>query len=431
MIYKKELKQKYDVDVFIAGGGPAGFAAATACARQGKSVFLAESHGSFGGSGTVGMVPAFMCFGDGINFLAGGIGREIRDALYTDRSNGAYGYAIHAETLKRLYDDMAQKAGFKFSFFTHLTDVICTNGRVEYAVISSKSGMYLIRAKVFIDATGDGDLCVWAGAQYALGDENQNTMPATLCSLWANIDYPRRNARDDSQLEEAINDHIFTLEDRHLPGIADADTARGVGGGNIGHCFNVNPTDEASLTQAMLWGRKSLPEYEYYYNHYLKGFEHAGICSTADMLGVRESRRIKGDYELCAQDFLDRAIFDDEIGRYCYPVDIHIMTPDKEAYEAVLAEYKRFSYGPGESYGIPYRALLPAGLSNVLVTGKCISTDRQMQASVRVMPGCYITGQAAGIAAALACSCNGETRSINIKELQARLKDMGGYLPNA
>lgn len=218
MIYKKELKQKYDVDVFIAGGGPSGFAAATACARQGKSVFLAESRGSFGGAGTVGMVPAFMCFGDGVNFLAGGIGREIRDALYSDRSNNAYGYAIHAETLKRLYDNMAVEAGFHFSFFTTLSDVIVSNGRIEYAVISSKSGMYLIKAKVFIDATGDGDLCVWAGAQYELGDQNQNTMPATLCSLWANIDFSRRDARDDSRLEEAINDHIFTLEDRHLPG---------------------------------------------------------------------------------------------------------------------------------------------------------------------------------------------------------------------
>ena len=430
MIYKKELKQKYDVDVFIAGGGPSGFAAATACARQGKSVFLAESRGSFGGAGTVGMVPAFMCFGDGVNFLAGGIGREIRDALYSDRSNNAYGYAIHAETLKRLYDNMAVEAGFHFSFFTTLSDVIVSNGRIEYAVISSKSGMYLIKAKVFIDATGDGDLCVWAGAQYELGDQNQNTMPATLCSLWANIDFSRRDARDDSRLEEAINDHIFTLEDRHLPGIADADPPRGVGGGNIGHCFNVNPIDEASLTKAMLWGRKTLPEYERYYNNYLKGFEHAGICSTADLLGVRESRRIKGDYELCAQDFLDRAVFEDEIGRYCYPVDIHIMAPDKESYEAFKAESARFSYAPGESYGIPYRSLLPAGLSNVLVTGKCISTDRQMQASIRVMPGCYITGQAAGIAAALACSRGSETRGIDIKELQRRIKNMGGFLPN-
>lgn len=103
----------------------------------------------------------------------------------------------------------------------------------------------------------------------------------------------------------------------------------------------------------MLWGRKTLPEYERYYNNYLKGFEHAGICSTADLLGVRESRRIKGDYELCAQDFLDRAVFEDEIGRYCYPVDIHIMAPDKESYEAFKAEYARFSYAPGEPTASP------------------------------------------------------------------------------
>lgn len=432
MIYKKELNQKYDTDVFIAGGGPAGFAAAVSCARQGCDVFLAEAHGSFGGAGTVGMVPAFMCFGDGVNFLAGGIGREIRDSLYSDRSNDAYGYCINTEQLKRLYDSMALKAGFKFSFFTQLTDVVCdSDGHVEYAVLASKSGMFAVKAKVYIDATGDGDLCAWAGADYGLGDGRGVTMPATLCSLWANIDYSRRNARDDSMLEQAIADHIFTLEDRHLPGISDSDPAHRVGGGNIGHCFNINPIDEHSLTQGMLWGRKTLPEYEIYYNKYLKGFENAGMVMTADMLGVRESRRIKGEYTLCAQDFLDRAVFEDEIGRYCYPVDIHIMSPDKQAYEAFKAEYARFSYGPGESYGIPYRCLIPQKLTNVLTAGKCISADRQMQASVRVMPGCYITGQAAGIAASLACRRGGQTRDIDIHQLQSLIMEAGGYLPNA
>lgn len=432
-IYTKNLTQKYETDVFIAGGGPAGFAAAVACARMGKSVFLAESHGCFGGAGTTGLVPAFMRFGDGVNFLAGGIGREIRDALYADRSNDAYGYCIKVEELKRLYDSMALKAGFRFSFFTHLTDIVCDcAGHIDYAVLSAKSGMFAVKAKVYIDATGDGDLCAWAGADYALGDENGNTMPATLCSLWAGISFDERGSvRDDSQIEQAIQDGVFSFEDRHLPGISEIDRESGIGGGNIGHCFGVDATNESSLTSAMIHGRLSMTEYIRFYREYLPGFQRSALALTADMLGVRESRRIVCDYTLTAEDFRNRAVFADEIGRYCYPVDIHIMAPSKEAYEAFLKEYAEFTYGPGESYGIPYRALIPSRLSNALVAGRCISTDRQMQASVRVMPGCYITGQAAGIAAALACDCGGDARSVHTQALHKSLRDLGAYLPNA
>ena len=182
----------------------------------------------------------------------------------------------------------------------------------------------------------------------------------------------------------------------------------------------------------MLRGRSYMPEYEKFYKEYVGGaYENMFLCYTADMLGIRESRRIKGDYRLCGQDFIDRAVFADEIGRYAYPVDIHIMKPSKDAFDAFEKEYSQeMRYGVGESYGIPYRALLPQGLENVLVAGRCISTDRQMQASVRVMPGCYITGQAAGVAAALACE-QSATRAVKTAELQRKLKEMGGYLPNA
>ncbi len=150
------------------------------------------------------------------------------------------------------------------------------------------------------------------------------------------------------------------------------------------------------------------------------------MCYTADMLGVRESRRIVGDYCLTGKDFLDRASFEDEIGRYAYPVDIHIMKPNEEAFEAYEKEFTQtMVYGVGESYGIPYRILTPKSLSNVLVAGRCVSTDRQMQASIRVMPGCYITGQAAGIAAALTCESE-DTRKISITELKEEIRKANG-----
>lgn len=431
MIFTRNLKEKYNVDVFVAGGGPSGVAAAVACARQGKSVLIAENNGSFGGSGTTGLVPLFARFTDKINFLAGGIGKEIRDAvLSADLDVNSHFTPFKVEVLKRAYDNLVVSAGVKISFFTRVIDVEANNGRIENVILAAKSGIFAVKSKIYIDCTGDGDLSAWAGADIEMGNENGETMPATLCSYWTGIDYSRQgNVEQSSMFDKAFADGVFTYHDRHLPGIAVTDVAHGVGGGNIGHCFGVNATDEISLTNAMLWGRKSALEYQRYYSEYLQGYENMYLCYTADMLGIRESRRIIGDYVLCADDFKSRAVFDDEIGRYAYPVDIHIMKPTDEAFNNYDKEYQTMRYGVGESYGIPYRILTPSKLSNVLCAGRCVSTDRQMQASIRVMPGCYITGQAAGVAAALAC-VNEDTRSVKISELQQKIVDLGGFVPN-
>jgi hypothetical protein len=135
---------------------------------------------------------------------------------------------------------------------------------------------------------------------------------------------------------------------------------------------------------------------------------------------------------LNVDDYLARATFPDEIGRYNYGVDIHAGKATPEAYAKFHEEHKgaTFRYNAGETYGIPYRILLPKGLENVYVAGRCVSTDRHVQSSIRVMPGCYITGQAAGVAAALAAAADGGTRGVDVGEVQRRLVALGGYLPN-
>ncbi len=430
MLYQKEIQIKYDTDVFVAGGGPAGVAAALAASRNGARVFLAEARGSFGGVGASGLVPAFAQFGDGVNTLASGIGYDIRKSISKDIPLDVNWCSIRVEELKRAYDEAMSLSDVEFSFFTSVCDVVTSGDRIEYVILSSKSGMFAVKAKIYIDCTGDGDLCALAGGTFEIGDENLNTMPPTLCSLWANVDFSKRRVSDSSRLEEAIADGVFTYADRHLPGMFVVDENNGIGGGNIGHVFNTDPLDECSLTRAMIRGRKSLLEYEKYYKQYLKGYESMTLVYTADMLGVRESRRIKCDYMLKISDFVDRAVFDDEIGRYCYAVDIHVMTTDKAEYERFQNEYaEKYRYKDGESYGIPYRSLIPESFSNVLVAGRCIGTDRHMQASVRVMPGCFITGQAAGIAASIAKD-TGNTRNVDIALLQEKLAAIGAYLPN-
>ena len=436
--FRRDIPVRHDVDILVAGGGPAGLAAAVTAARQGWSVFLAERHTSFGGMGTAGLVPAFMPFGDGVNFLAGGFGREVHDRLLAakgvgpdDKGGPSACIGIQAEVLKRLYDEMVTETGLGFAFQTQIIGVEVDGGRVTAAVCAGKSGLFAVRAKVFIDGTGDGDLAAWAGAPFEKGDADGHMMPGTLCSLWADVDWAtvrQSGLGADSRLEDAFRDKVFTHEDRHLSGMWRV--GERIGGGNIGHTFGVDGTDERSLTQALLWGRKSLREYERFYREYLKGYEKMVLVATGSLLGIRETRRIMGDYVLNLEDFKRRATFDDEIGRFSYPVDIHASNPDKESFAKFQEEWQNLRYGKGENYGIPWRSLLARGLANVLVAGRCISTDRYMQSSIRVMPGCYITGQAAGLGAALAAEHGVDVRGVDVAELQRRLKRLGAFLPN-
>lgn len=437
---QKTIDVRYEADLLVVGAGPAGIAAAVYAARRGLKVRVIEAGSCLGGLGTSGMVPAFMPFTDGEHFLAGGFGRELRDRLIRDggifipKDGKLRNDSIRVEGLKRTYEQLFEEEKISYTYHTKLIDVVKEDAsHVGLAVVAAKSGVYAIRAKVFVDGTGDGDLCVLAGADFAYGDGDGNAMPGTLCTLWGGIDWetvygPEGRGYAQERIEEAIQDGVFTLEDRHLPGMWRVGET--LGGGNIGHTFGVNGTDEVSLTEAYIWGRKSIREYEYFYKHYMRGFENMELVYTAPLMGIRETRRIVCDYTLGFRDFNARAIFDDEIGRFSYPIDIHIAKPDKESFE----EFKKnlhTALGRGENYGIPYRSLLPVGLDNVWVAGRCIGVDRPMQASIRVMPCCYITGQAVGAAAALYVKeAKSSSRAVDIRALQATLKESGAYLPN-
>lgn len=427
MIYQKELPVRLEADVVVAGGGASGVAAAVAAARMGKSVLLAEAGGALGGVGTTGMVPAFAPFDDGVNVLCGGIGMEIRRQVSAHVPTNTYWTPIDAEELKRTYDKVTTEAGVKVLFFTTVCDVLAKDGHIEGVVLTSKTGLYAVTAKVFVDCTGDGTLNALGGGAFEIGNEEGKTMPPTLCSQWAGVDkdaYWSNNI--PAQLEKAIEDGVFTYADRHLSGMFVREG--GVAGGNIGHIFDNNPLDEESLTKAMMWGRASMLEYMRFYREYIRGCENVRLVGTGAMLGIRESRRTVCDYMLSVGDYIARADFADEIGRYCYPVDIHIMNTKTDEMERFRQEYENMRYEKGESYGIPYRSLTAASWDNLLTAGRCMGTDRQMEASIRVMPGCYITGEAAGTAAALAADHGTDVRGVDVVLLQRTLAGNGAYV---
>jgi hypothetical protein len=442
--FSRTVEIRHDVDVFIAGGGPAGFAAAMAAARHGARVFLAEAGGAFGGMGTLGLVPAFMPLGDGEHLLAAGIGTEVLRRMLSPSETDwdpdlpldtRFEYAVDVEKLKRVYDTMAEEAGIAFSFGAHLVGAEVADGRVAAAILWGKSGFYAVRAKVFVDATGDGDLCAFAGAPFSQGDDTGACMPGTLCSVWGGIDWKR--ALDDGlrwghnrHVERAYADGVFHDLDLHVSGF----WPKGDGfycGGNVGHAFGLDATDERSVTRAFVDGRRRALEYRRYYREYMRsGFSDIELLATADTMGVRESRRIHGDYVMTLDDFVSRRRHPDDIALNNYPVDIHVMRPnDPGAFDRFTRDFTSLRYKKLEHYGIPYRALLPQGISNALVAGRCISCDRSIQASIRVMPCCFETGQAAGLAAALAAERECAPRALPVHDLQDALRALGAYLP--
>lgn len=418
--YMREIPVKYTVDILVVGGGPAGVAAAVSAARQGKRVMVMEQSGTFGGSSMLAGVPELMNFDDGEKFICKGFGEEVFERLGLSIKEKRQWHNVKPEKLKRVYDALIQESGAIPLFYTRLVDAICEDGEIRQVVVSGAEGVFAIETKFSIDCTGSGMLCALAGADYEYGDENGVAMSATLCSLWGGVDFEKKGTDDGCKYREAYADGIFSHYDTILPGIKGNFPEIGVGQGNIGHSFKVDDTSSESLTEATLYGRKILPEYERYYNEYMPGCEKAELIKSADFIGIRESRRIVCEYMLGGEDFFREEPFPDEIGRYSYPIDIHPMSSDEKGMEGFRQALK-MRHEDGESYSIPYRCLVPKKLKNVLVAGRSVGADHAMQASIRVIPGCYITGQACGVAAAVCVENQTGAKDADVAKIQELL----------
>lgn len=427
----RELRVAVSADVVVVGGGSAGIAAAIASARNGAETLLIEQSGCCGGMASRGLLTSIICMTDGKNILANGICREFVERIVEDMKLTETNYRwqnIHPESVKKIADKMLAEAGVKVIYETVVTDCITENGTVKHLKCFAPCGNFAVSGKIFIDCTGDANLAAMAGAPFEYGNETGEVMAPTLCVMYDNIDYQNdlRNGLGRREWNEAAQNGTLPVDEHHFVGFFR--NGEGCGSGNLGHIYNTDVLDIFSRSEAWSKGRELALAYHDFFRNNVKGFENSALTLSADMLGVRESRRIVGEYQMVADDYFARRHFEDEIGSFAYPIDIHSGVKDAEKQAAVEKNIAKVAYDAGENYGIPYRALLPKDTTNLLVAGRCISTDRAMQSSVRVVPGCMITGEGAGTAAASAVNTAQDLRSLDIKKLQEQLKQQGAFI---
>jgi hypothetical protein len=430
-------------DVIVIGGGPAGCAAAAAAAREGAKTLLIESSGGLGGSGTTALVPAWCPFSDKEKIIYRGLAETIfkraKEGMDHVDPEALDWVPIDPERLKRVYDSIISECGASLLFHTVLSAVQRdSTDCVTSIVTTNKSGLRAWKAKVFIDCTGDADLVAWAGGRFHKGDaEGRGLMPATHCFILSNVDEKTYLASPPLHLPVPENPIFKILESGKFPLLVDAHCCQnligpGTVGFNAGHLFEVDNTDAQSTSKALVLGRQIAAQFCEALREFHPAFKNAFLVATGAQVGIRETRRIVGDYTLTLDDYLQRRSFPDEICRNSYYIDIHWA---KEEAAKNLAQWEKWEkgsmrYGPGESHGLPYRCLIPADLTNVLVAGRSVSCEKTVQGSIRVMPVCLAMGEAAGTAAAMAVATNTLPKNINTQALRERLKINGAYLPD-
>jgi len=443
-LLKREVPMDDAYDVVVAGGGPGGCGAAICAAREGARVLLLEATGSLGGMGTSALVANWSALCTGERTVLGGIMREIIDTMH-QRGNlppqvtpdswlkhfpGGTGF--DPEGLKRLLDDLCIDAGVEIRFFTRMIDaeVDRDEKRIDGVIAQNVEGYRFIPAKAFVDATGDAFLADLCGAECReAGRDTRHIMPPTLCAVQTSIDWDAFAFEEhQSAVMKAIEDGFFSQPDRHVPGIFRTGKQRAIM--NAGHLFKTNALNCRSLSDAMIRGRKLATEYSEFYRRYLPdACKDMEMGATGSLLGVRESRRIVGEYELNYEDFKARRHFDDDIAIYMKQVDIHVYDCTEEEYERYYEEFsEKDTLGFGESYGLPYRMIVPKGWQNLWVAGRCNSSDIKVNGAMRDQPACYMLGQAAGTAAAQAINTGQTAVNLDTTRLVKTLRSRGAEL---
>jgi len=404
-----------EADVLVVGGGPAGIAAAACAARHGARTLLVERYGFLGGMGTAGGVTNFAgLYGkrDGETVqLVHGVVDELLGRIDALGGLNAPQDGLQGRIRVRSYDIPAYKcaadqlmhaAGVRLLFHAWLAGAVCDDGgRLTAAIVETKSGRGAIRARWFVDASGDADLARHAGVPYDLGDGQGDALyPSTMFRVGA-VDAERALAAVgtfgaiDALMRQAADRYDFPRDGA----IVRPQRNRSEWRVNVTQVANaqgraVDATDAWQLSAGEVEGRRQVIEYLRFLRAEVPGFERAELIDVGTQLGVRETRRIAGAYRLSGDDVLDGARFGDSIGLNAWPIERH--APGRV--EWLFPRDERNTYNQ-----LPWRMLLPQRVSHLLVAGRCASMAHEGQSAARASGACFVMGQAAGTAAALLC----------------------------
>jgi hypothetical protein len=443
-----------DTDVLVVGGGPAGLGAAVGAADAGARVVLAERYGFLGGNATAALVMPLMSFHTqhhqperrGVTTLlptdhgpgdpvVGGVLARLLERLV--KAGGAIppslatGYVVpfDPEWFKLTALDLLDEAGVQFLFHAFASGVL-GESKVNGVIFETKSGPVAIRAKVIIDCTGDADLAVQAGAPHEVGRADGLVQPMTLMFRMAQFghaafdEYVKKNPKQWrgvhglwDLVREATLAGVLKLPREDI--LFFGTPHDGEVSVNSTRVTRVNGTDVWDLSYAEWKSRQQMRQIAEFLREYVPGFEESYVVQSGVNVGVRETRRIIGDYQLTADDVLSARKFDDAIARGAYPVDIHNPT-------GTGTILKRLP--PGEAYDIPLRCLMPGKADGLLVAGRCISGTHEAHSSYRVMPIVMATGQAAGVCAAIAAREGIPPRAVPVRRVQRELVRQGASL---
>ncbi len=427
-----------EYEVAVLGGGPAGIAAAVAAARGGRRTLLIERYGFLGGMGTAAGVTNFCglhanVYGE-MRRVVQGMASELLARI--DRIGGLNApHLVLGKIFAQAYDTAAYKIAADDLMAAHRVDILFhalgagvvmhDERRINAVMVETKAGRQAVRAEIFIDCSGDGDLAAWAGAPFEVGDHNghmlypsmmfrlNNIDPAKAGEAWRTIpqlmdeavargthSFPRKGAivrPQKSGIEWRVN---FTQLKR-----ADGSAINGL-----------EPDD---LTRGEIDGRRQAVQ-AFEFLRTVPGFENSYIVDLPPQLGIRETRRVIGGYQLSGDDVLSCASFDDSIGVNGWPMEVHV-AGDVIFKFPPIPDSRSFNE-------LPYRMLLPERIDNLLVAGRCASMTHDGQSAARVSGACFAMGEAAGLAAALALSGNTLPRDLSIETLQRALAQEGAFI---
>jgi hypothetical protein len=448
--WNESLTVGVEVDVVVAGSGPAGIAAALAAARRGLSVVLVERFPFLGGMSTQIPVATWplntavetgeldMPY-DGIlgeilgrlrdmgaielkTVLKDGVERFVPLAGEGDNVATSKWYLFDPEALKVLYFDLLKQAGVKLRVNSLIVDTIVRDGRIDALVVETLTRRELIKGKVFIDATGSADVVTRSGSPAVLGSgENDGVppgiiMPTSTTFRIAGVD---TEGLDMYKTAEIYEKHRLAGElNVPLEGLFWQVVCRGVVQIFGTRVYGVNPLDPESAAYGEEEQRRQISEIAGFLKKEIPAFRESRVITTGVSVGMIGTRRIRGDYFLTADDIQHAVKFPDAIAAGTYRLEI--WEPD--------GTNVKFNHLAGTYYTIPYRSMLPKGLKNVLVAGSSISGQYTAMSTWAIMPVCYKTGQAAGTAAALCVKGNTDCRGVSIPELQATLREDGMFL---